>query len=351
MVQSKKQFRRVLTWSLALLLGICFTGVADIALAAEKPIVWRLQSVWATSTGRHPALQKMCAMIKEKSNGQLDIKLFGPGEIVGTMEVFDAVSNGVLDMAASSGIYNSAKVPEGLVEFGLPFGLEDEADLNKFWYEYKDGEAFKLIQEAYRAKKIELLYNGAGTSYGYMTTFPVKSLDDFKGKKIRSFGFFGSLVQMLGGAPVSLPNEDQYLALQQGTVDGTIFPYLALNTMKFKEVAKHIVLPPVLGAPTADIFVSAKAWSQLNPELQAIVREGAVLQNKWYMDNEGPQEKELVANPDKHGIQVHTLSAEDVAKLKEMGTRIWDGVAKRSPTNAKVVELLKAYNAEKVAAK
>jgi len=79
-----------------------------------------------------------------------------------------------------------------------------------------------------------------------MTAFPATTTADFKGKKIRSFGFFGSIVQMMGGQPVSLPTEDQYLALQQGTVDGTIFPYLAMQTMNLKEVAKQIPLDKML---------------------------------------------------------------------------------------------------------
>jgi TRAP-type transport system periplasmic protein len=351
MKQEAKMFksnktRMVIVCSVALFLGI---GLAGGAFAADKPVVWRLQSVWATSSAIHGTLANMCKRIKEQSNGQLEAKLFGPGEIVATLEVFDAVSNGVIEMACSSGIYNASKVPEGLVEFGMPFGLENPDQVKEFWYQYKGGEAFKIVQEAYRNRKIELLYIAAGNSYGYMTAFPVNSIADFKGKKIRSFGFFGNVVQAMGAAPVSLPTEDQYLALQQGTVDGTIFPYLAMETMKFKEVTKHIVMPPILGSPTSDIYVSGKAWNQISPDVQKIVREAARLQSEEYLATEYVQEQELLANPDKHGIQIHQLPAADVAQLKAIGGKIWDGSAQKAPGNAKVIDMLKAYKAEKAA--
>lgn len=346
MVRSKKQLKMVFVWCLVMCLGIGF-GMTGMASAADKPTVWRFQSVWPTSSAIHPGLQKMCEKIKEDTNGTLEIKLFAPGEIVGTLEVFDAVSNGVIDMATTSGIYNAGKIPEGLVEFGMPFALANKAQHDEFWYQYQDGAAFKIVQEAYRKKKVQLVHINAGTSYGYMTTFPVASLADFKGKKIRSFGFFGALVQMMGGSPVNLPTEDQYLALQQGTVDGTIFPYLAMETMNFKEVTKHLVLPPVMGSPTSNIYVSAKAWDKLTPEQQAVVSKYAALQNQWYIDDEGPKEQAMIANPEKSGIQVHQLSHEEVVKLKKMGGMIWAGVAKKSENTGKLIGMLKAYLATK----
>jgi len=343
MVKNRK-FKTVFVWAVVLLLGFCFSGVAA---ASDKPMIWRLQSAWATSTGQHPAFQKMCDMIKQESNGRLEIKLFGPGEIVGTVEMFDAVVNGVLEMAGGSGIYNSGKIPEGLVEFGMPFALENKAELDDFWLNYKGGEAFKIVQEAYRKRGAELLAIHAGNSYGYMTAFPATTAAEFKGKKIRSFGFFGSIVQMMGGQPVSLPTEDQYLALQQGTVDGTIFPYLAMQTMNLKEVAKHAILPPVLGSPTSDVYVSSKAWAKLPEDIKPIVIKYVRLQNEWYMAKEYPQEQEMLANPDEFGIEVHRMKPEEVTKLKAMGQKIWDGVAKRSEGTAKLIDMLRAYKAEK----
>ncbi|MBI5062910.1 MAG: hypothetical protein HZB87_05465, partial [Desulfatitalea sp.] len=87
----RSKTRMVIVCSVAFFLGIGLTGGA---FAADKPIVWRFQSVWTTNSAIHPILGEMCKRVKEQSNGALEIKLFGPGEIVATLEVFDAVSNG-----------------------------------------------------------------------------------------------------------------------------------------------------------------------------------------------------------------------------------------------------------------
>jgi TRAP-type mannitol/chloroaromatic compound transport system substrate-binding protein len=340
MVMGKQQFKTAFVCGLTLILAICFAGTA---MAAGKPAVWRLQSVWTTNSAIHPITAKMCQNIKERSGGRLEVKLFGPGEIVGSVEALDAVKNGAIEMASSSGIYNSAKIPEGLIEFGLPFGLEDAAQFYEFWYKYKDGENFRMVQEAYREKGVELIHINAGLSYGYITKFPVASIADFKGKKIRSFGFFGAVVANMGGQPVSLPNEDQFLALQQGTVDGTIFPYLSLETMKFKEVSKYLVLPPALGSPSSDIFCSKKAFDALDPDVQQILREEARIMNETYLATEGPQEAELIANPQNHGIVISRIPQEDIIALRAKCMKIWDSVGKKNDRTKAIVANLKSF--------
>ncbi|MDA8142238.1 MAG: TRAP transporter substrate-binding protein DctP [Desulfobacteraceae bacterium] len=340
MVMGKQQFKTAFVCGLALVLTICFAGTT---MAAGKPVVWRLQSVWTTNSAIHPITAKMCQNVKERSGGRLEIKLFGPGEIVGSVECLDAVKNGAIEMASSSGIYNSAKIPEGLIEFGLPFGLENADQFYEFWYNYKDGENFKMVQEAYREKGVELIHINGGLSYGYITKFPVASLADFKGKKIRSFGFFGLVVSFMGGQPVSLPNEDQFMALQQGTVDGTIFPYLSMETMKFKEVSKHLVLPPALGSPSSDIFCSKKAFDALDPDVQQILREEARILNKTYLATEGPQEAELIANPASHGITVDRIPQEEIKNLRLQCMKIWDSTGKKNDRTKAIVANLKAF--------
>lgn len=317
-------------------------------VSAQSPKhIWRLQSIWPVGSAMYPALVEMRDTVNARAEGRLKIKLFAPGEIVATLDVMDALGHNVIQMAATSGIYNSARVPEGLVEFGLPFGLETPEQFESFWYESEGGRNFELLQEAYREKGIEILRVNAGTSYGYMTKFPVRRIADFKGKKIRSFGFFGAVVDLMGGVPVSLPTEDQYLALNEGMVDGTIFPFLAMETMRFKEVTRYIVLPPALGAPSSDIIVCREAFERLSPDLQQILRQAAKAQNQMYLSIEGPREAELLTNPARHGVAVNMLSREEVAGLRKQCRTIWNRAGAGNERTRRLVDSLEVFLAER----
>ena len=62
-----------------------------------------------------------------------------------------------------------------------------------------------------------------------MTKFPVNSVADIQGKKIRAVGYIGKLIKGVGAAPVSVPNAEIYTTLERGTADGLVMaPYKAL---------------------------------------------------------------------------------------------------------------------------
>lgn len=341
---NKKANRQLMTIGIFLLLAvITLYGVPSIAVAADDPIVWRMQSVWGTTSLAQKLGEKFCDGVKAETDGRLEIKLYPPGGIVKATEVFDAVYNGAIQMGYSTGIYNAGKIPEALVEFGMPFSFSNAEQCYDFMYNYKDGEAMKIIRQAYRERNIHLVATGPSASYGYMTTFPAEKLSDFSGKKIRSFGFFGSLVKMMGGAPVSIPAAEQYLALQRGTVDGTIFPYYAMDSYNFNEVAKYVIKPPVLATPTINFYVNAKVWDSLPDDMKTTVTQVAQKNFRWYSKAVSVEENEVMEKSMAKGVKIMTLPEAEVAKLQNFGEKIWAAIAQKSERTEKLIDLLKTY--------
>ena len=188
---------------------------------------------------------------------------------------------------------------------------------------------------------------GPTSSFAYMTKFPVNSLDDFKGRKIRSFGFLGLLVKKLGGAPVSLPGTEQYLALQRGTVDGTIYAYYTLDTYKLKEVVSCVIMPPVLAAPAIDFYASAKAWEGLPEDLKEILTDTLMENLKWYSAEAVQLDAKCVEEAEHSGVKVFNLPEKEVEKLRVLSLSIWDDAARKSDGLNKLIGLLKVFLREK----
>ncbi len=109
-------------------------------------------------------------------------------------------------------------------------------------------------------------------AYGLLCTKPVKSVDDLKGLRIRTYGFaYPALVEAMGGTPVSISTAEAYEALERNVIDCTpIGPALARG-WKYDEVAKFYMEIP-LGASFGHLLaMNLDAYNGMDDETRAII--------------------------------------------------------------------------------
>jgi TRAP-type C4-dicarboxylate transport system substrate-binding protein len=73
----------------------------------------------------------------------------------------------------------------------------------------------------------------------------IKTMDDFKGLKVRVLG--GPPTEMakaLGAVPALIPMPDMYQALDKGVVDAGAVPWEAVHGFRLYEVAKYYTIAP-----------------------------------------------------------------------------------------------------------
>jgi len=350
-------FRNWKMWQVAIFsqlffLSWCFHGSA-LALQESKGNVftWRLQSVFPSSSLGYSLATKFCDTVKMRTNGEVQITVFPPGALAKPLETFDLVAVGAVEMAFSAGAYHARKIPVALAESGLPmtfsgelFSAEGPRQAYEFLYEFKGGQAMKILREGYTERKTHLLATGASSAYVFMTRFPAEKLDDFRGKKIRCAGLYCSLIQNIGASPVTLPGAEQYMALQRGTVDGTAYVCYTLDTYNLKEVVKYIVTPPILPCIFVDFYVNLETWTQLPEKTRKIVNDVALECFQWFTDASLRADVETVKGAqEKYGLAITKLSKEDVTRLRQAAIPVWEVAAKKSKRSAEFLELLKEF--------
>ena len=105
----------------------------------------------------------------------------------------------------------------------------------------------------------------------------IKTIDDFKGLKMRIPGLGGKVLAKAGGKPVLVPGGEIYTNLSTGVLDATewVGPYHDY-IMGFYKAAKHYYAPgwheP---GPVLELMINEKAWNQLPKDLQQLVRSCA----------------------------------------------------------------------------
>jgi TRAP-type C4-dicarboxylate transport system substrate-binding protein len=79
--------------------------------------------------------------------------------------------------------------------------------------------------------------SGYGTGpYYVFSTKPIRTFNDFKGKKIIATGPTAELLKAAGAAPLGIVITESYESLQRGTADGAVFGPSAAGTYNMDEV-------------------------------------------------------------------------------------------------------------------
>src|SRR3954467_8270190 len=87
--------------------GAAAGAVAAPAIAQSSPTVnWRMAASWPKSLDTlYGGAAQISKRVAPKSGGKFNIKLFAAGEIVGGLQVMDAVQNGTVECGHTAAYY------------------------------------------------------------------------------------------------------------------------------------------------------------------------------------------------------------------------------------------------------
>ena len=215
--------------------------------------------------------------IREMTGGNLQIKVYGAGELVPALQCFDVVKSGAVDMAHSAAYYWQGKMPASPLFTSIPFGMTTSG-MNA-WLEY---EGQQLWDKLYSPHEVFALPAGnTGTQMGGWFNRKINRVEDFKGLKMRIPGLGGRVLQSLGGKPTLVAGGEIYTNLATGVIDATewVGPYHDY-IMGFHKVAKYYYYPGWHEAgPTLELLINKRSWNKIPKEYQQIVRHAAASLN------------------------------------------------------------------------
>lgn len=255
--------------------------------------------------------------VGKRSDGRLKVTIYPNGQLAGPPNrQLDAARNGIVDIAYV--LHGATPERYSLTEIAsLPF-TDPSAGRTS---EIKSKRLTELAPEFLAAEHqgLQLLWMAVAPAVVFQSKTPIKTLEDFKGLKIRYSGKPNQqMLTRLGAAPLLIqPNEAQD-AMSKGVVDVTMFPYEAVVAYHLAEVAKFIIEPPVSAATFAFAMNKAK-YDSLPADLKKIIDEttgvaGAVQYAKMWDEWEVGGK----AKVQKDGMQVLVLPNDEVAKLKKI---------------------------------
>ncbi|MCP4024541.1 MAG: TRAP transporter substrate-binding protein, partial [Desulfobacteraceae bacterium] len=218
--------------------------------------------------------------VEKRTNGQVDIKTFPGGTLLGAKAMMDGVIYGQADIGTICMAYQPGRFIVTNAT-SLPLGIPDAKTGSMVLLDlYK-----KYQPKAFEEVKVLAMFTTAPTNV--MSKVAVKTLDDMKGLDLRASGGAAQILKAWGANPVGMPMPSTVEALQKGIVKGLYSSLEVMKDFKFAESCKFVTMTDTVIYPFA-VIMNKQRWDKLPADVKKVMDDLIVEQSAWtgdYMDD------------------------------------------------------------------
>jgi TRAP-type transport system periplasmic protein len=276
--------------------------------------VWYSDRDFYAEHARHWA-----AEIEKRTQGRVKINLHFSGALVAAKETVNAVRTG-----AAGGGTTSASFVAGLVRpvsyfealFWIPgdpkIALETVTKLLEPSRKLMEPRGLKLMFSFPSAGLVSNCSNGH-----------IKSVADWKGKKVRAAGRWqGIQMQAVGASAVALDPGEVYVALQNKTVDCILFLANLTLSSKVYEVAPYITFWRD-GANASMYYLNMAQWNRVSPADQQVMLQVSDDIVAAATPKLSEQQEEALRELEKAGAKIYRATPAEISAMKKAMSPVW----------------------------
>lgn len=248
------------------LAAVTATGAFAPAKAAE--FTARIGHLESPLQPRHKALERVAALVKERTGGAVEFKLFPLSQLGGARQMNEGTQLGTIEGTVSPAAFLGGFNP-AISILDIPFLLPGDRVLAEKIRQGKFGDALKASFKSRGFVVAALWPNGRKH---FTSNKPLGDIDAFKGQRFRVMNSKILIEQFnaLGASAIALPFGELYTSLQTGVVDGQENPLDTIQRMKFYEVQKNLLISEH-GAMEDIALFNPGWWNKLPAKHRAVI--------------------------------------------------------------------------------
>ena len=273
--------------------------------------------------------------VKKASGGQLDIAVHSNGSLIKHPDILRAVSTG--QVAIGEFLLGQFGNEEPVFNAdNLPFLA---AGFDNAWKLYQAQKP--ILEKKLQGRGLRLLYSVAWPGQGLYSKEPLKSIDDLKGTKFRTYSpLTARFAELLGASPTVIQVPELPQAFATGSVNAMVTSSATGTQAKAWEFVKNYY--PTNGwHPKNVVVVNERAYQRLPAAQQKELTAAAAVAEKrgWELARQREQgaNKMLADN----GMTLHTPNAAMMAALSKIGDQMTAEWLKTAGADGEA--LVKAY--------
>ena len=260
--------------------------------------------------------------MEARSAGRITVRLVPRATLSNSNQrvELEMVQSGALDASLESSILLSIIEPRFSV-FSLPWLFPDHATANAVC----DGPmGQQLLRELDAKHLVGLAYGVNGFRQITNNRRPIRRLDDLRYLKIRipSIELYTRIFRLFGADPSPMNFGELIAALKAGTMDGQENPLAIIHAARLYEVQAHVTIWNYSYDPIILCF-NHDVWRSFRRRDQVLLRQAAVEAFAYERELAEANDRALPAALKEKGMQVTTLSAEEIAAFRRAAEPIY----------------------------
>jgi TRAP-type C4-dicarboxylate transport system substrate-binding protein len=308
------------------------------AEAAQETFHWKLAMAEPANNLFYMTIARWARELEKRSGGRVQIKQYTGGQLLDAKETLEGVKNGLVDVTSPCPAYFPGQMPLSTLTY-TPFVTPPRMDLTNY--------IMNLLAEHPLYKKemdsinsVFAFYDSVN-HYNIMSRKPLKTVEDFKGLKIRVVGEQANLYKKFGALPVACAVTEAYTGLERGLFDAIAgcgeWWFHSWRIFEAFKGGEGYYIEGIDTCPAGTVtLINKNSYNALPPDIKKII-EGL----KWEMPSiiheylASEEVKEFFKGKFKAaGMKMMTFPAEERAKIAAEAEKSWDEWKERKQNKA-----------------
>ena len=306
--------KQCLSLSMGVLFLVTITLIGAPCVSAQQPIDIKITTIQLKQQQMGVGLDRLAKHIKERLGDKVRVRTYPAAQLYSGQEEVQAIMKGEVQFAYVIGSVLEPLDPRVEI-IKLPY-LFTDFDTT---YKVLEGPAGKKLFANVEQKGVAILsLSSSGDVAIHNSKHPIKTPDDFKGLKMRSYGPMGAatLKAMGAMAVVSVP-EEMYTAFQQGMIDGGANPATVFYQRRLYDVQKYVTDAGMLNATLAVLIGNKAWWDKLPADIRSGLADAIQKLTKEQRADIEVDNNKLFEQIAAKGCQVYTLTKADETLWKK----------------------------------
>ena len=324
---------------LGLMVGVML-GVGLLSSPAQAQIKLSYANFPPAPTFPCVQMERWKTEVEKRTNGKVKVDTYPGSTLLNPKNMFDGVIAGTADIGCLATSYQPGAFP--VVEaIDLPLGWPSATVASVSLWDLVDKYKPKELE------KVKVITMFTCPPANIMSMKPVLSLGDIKGYELRASGTGAKILEILGAAPVAMPQSDVPEALQKGVIKGNVSSLEVMKDFKYAEYCHYVTSNVNLFVVSFAVVMNQAKWNSLPDDVKKVIDDMRKEQAIWtgqYVDNH--VNEAMKWSKETHKVQVNTLPKAELDKWYAllnpmMDKYLKDYEAKGLPTKAILDDVMK----------